>query len=561
MIDALTKKWIRARADETAAEQGCTFSMKGPERVRMFFRTFLQHSKGQWAGKPFELLDWQFNDLVCPLFGWRKPDGTRRFQIAFIEIPKKNGKSTFAAGIGLYLLVGDGEPGAEIYSTAVTRDQAGIVHNEAMTMVEASRALKSYLKVNKSNKVIHFPQTNSKYRPLASDADSNEGLNAHGIIIDELHAWKGERGRNFFEAIQYAGRARAQPLMLIITTAGDDVATVCYEKLEYARDILSGVNKDDTRFFAYVKEATSKDDLEDPETWRRVNPSMGITIREDAFACDLAEAKKSPTAWASFKRYSFNIWTSGSNPAICREDWAACRDDFAEDLLLGQECWAGLDLSRVSDMTSLALLFKSVVVSGETYLMRDGTMADFREVATYRLLVYSWLPEGSAREGPMASEYRAWAKAGRLTLTDGDVTDYAVVERKLIELAGDGETPGKFRLVELAFDPYFAEELTQRFQDATGVKRVAFAQTIANFAPPTSEFERLVIAHQLRHDGNPVLSWQVGHVEFKTDQNNNKRPIKPGGNSVKKIDGVVATIMALGRAMIDRAGGGFGCGA
>jgi phage terminase large subunit-like protein len=531
MTDA-TRAMIRTKADETAAAQGCYFDPVAAERPRKFFRAFLRHSKGQWAGQPFDLLDWQHDGVFAPLFGWKKPDGTRRFQVAFIEIPKKNGKSTLASGLGLYMLVGDGEGGAEIYSTAVSRDQAGIVHNEAMTMVESSPGLLAYLKLNRSTKQIAFPKTNSKYRALACEARSSEGLNGHALIMDELHAWTGNAGREFYQALQYAGRARRQPLTFAITTAGSDTNTVCYELYRYAKDILSGANADDTRFFPFICEASPDDDFDDPAVWKRANPSLGVTIREDNFAADLREAKKSPTAWSSFLRYSFNVWTTGSNPALRKEDWDACYRPFTLEELRGRECWAGLDLSRTRDMTALVLVFRG------------------DEEGTYLVMPFFWLPAGTLRDPSTPAEFRRWAAEGHLIETGGDVTDYSAVEEKIVEL------DKVFDIRELAFDPHYAEELTQRVADRTSIDRVAFAQTILNFAGPTAEFERLVIGHTLRHNGHPVLAWQAGNVEFRLDANNNKRPVKPGG--VKKIDGIVAGIQGLARAMAYDSASSFG---
>ena len=293
-----------------------------------------------------------------------------------------------------------------------------------------------------------------------------------------------------------------------------------------------------------MRAAEPSDDLDSPATWLKANPSMGLTIREDRFAEEWQEAKRKPTTLSAFKRYRFDLWIAGSNPALSSEDWQACAADYTEEGLLGQECWAGLDLSRMRDMCSLALIFRGDA-EGE-----------------YKLLIWFWLPRGTLEAPETPAEFRAWVEHGHLLATDGDVTDYAAIEEKLVELAGssDGEVPRKFDVRELAYDPHYAEELTQRVADRTGVERVAFGQTHFNFAAPTSEFERLVISHKLRHNGSPVLAWQAGHVEFAVDRNNNKRPVKPGNRVIKKVDGIVAAIQALARAMQQQQGaGGSGC--
>src|SRR5215831_5309752 len=282
-------------ADEAALAEGCTFHAASAERVRQFFRSFLRHSKGQWAGKPFELLDWQFTDIIAPLFGWKRADGSRRFRRAYIEVPKKNGKSTLASGIGLYLLVGDGEPGAEVYSVAADRYQANIVHGEAIRMVRASPGLSSRLELNRTTHNISFPKLSAWYRSLSSEANTKEGLNAHGLIIDELHAWK---GRGLWDALRYAGRSRRQPLLFAITTAGDDMDSICREQHDYAKGVLSGEILD-TRFFAYIRRAAAiaegdreDDDWADPAIWHKANPSLGVTIDPGEFARDVEEAKQ-----------------------------------------------------------------------------------------------------------------------------------------------------------------------------------------------------------------------------------------------------------------------------
>lgn len=526
MTDAITKLWTRTKADEHAVSQGCYFDLAAAEKVRAFFRKFLRHSKGQFAGKPFELLEWQWKDIVAPLFGWKRKDGTRRYRKAYIEIPKKQGKSTMAAGVGLYMLTGDGERGAEVYSAASSRDQASIVHGEAINMVDASEGLSSYLHVNRSTKEILFDRYNSKYKALASEAGTAEGLNAHGLIIDELHAWTGEHGRKFFESLKYAGRSRQQPLQFIITTAGDDELSVCWELHQYAKQVLSG-EVVDPRFFAYIAAAEPGDDWTKPEIWRKANPSMGETMSEDEFAADLQEAVKTPTSLAQFLRYSFNLWAqTGGVPAITPEDWQANFEAFTEDDLANSECWAGLDLARSKDMTALSLVFRN----------DDGD--------SYKVLTYFWLPQASVDAKGAPEHFRVWARQGLLRATEGNVTDYRQVEKDIVE-----EIFPKFSVQSLAFDPYFAEELTQRIADASGVERVEFRQTVSNYAAPCAEIERLVLSQRFRHNGCPVMAWQIRNLRWKTDSRNNRMPDK-SDQGVKKIDGAVAAIMGLGRALL-----------
>lgn len=515
---------VRTVADQRAAESGCYYDPTAAARVPRFFRTFLRHSKGAFAGKAFELLPYQNDNLIAPLFGWMRPDGTRRFRRAYVEWPKKQGKSTIASGLGLHLLIGDGEPGAEVYSTASTKDQANIVHREAVNMVDASPALGDYLRLNRATKEIHLDRSRSFYKAIAAEARASEGLNAHAIIKDELHAWHGQAGRTFYDALKFAGAARRQPMDFQITTAGDDVTSICYEQHLYAKGILSGAIEDDDRFFAYISAAEPTDDFDNPAVWRKANPSIGVTMSERDFAADLREAKKSPNSWSAFLRYRFNVWQSGGRSAVTPADWSACSAKFAEEDMFGQPCWAALDLSRARDFTAMVLLFK---------------LANGR----YRVMAWFWLPEATVAAPNTLETIKAWTRDRHISATSGNVTDYRQVEDDIVGILT------RFRPVELAFDPYFAEEVTQRIADRTGIERVAFPQTSANYAAPCAEFERIVVGKLIEHDCNPVLSWMIGNLCW-SETGGTKRPAKVTPDSPRKIDGAVAAIMALGRAIV-----------
>jgi phage terminase large subunit-like protein len=517
MVDS--SRWIKSAADELAVSNGCYFDEAAAVRVVEFFQRFLRHSKGQWGGKPFELLDWQRNDVIYPLFGWRRPDGFRRFRKAYVELPKKNGKSTLAAGIGLYLLVADDEPGAEVYSAATDQKQAGIVHNEAILMVEASAELANHLKVNQSTRTISFGRTKSVYRALSAAARSKEGLNASGIIADELHVW---HGRELWDTLKYAFAARQQGLLFAITTAGEDMQGICREQHDYATNVIAGSIPDD-RFFGYIRAAGPDDDWTKPETWYKANPSLGITIKLDDFAADAQEAQKTPSAQASFKRYRLNIWGGATNPWLPLDAWSACKANFTPDDMKGRECYGGLDLSTTRDMTAFVLVFPD----------DDG----------YRVLPYFWLPEDTIRDPDSPHEFRVWRDQGFLVSTPGNVLDYGFVENHIAELAE------RFDIRNYGYDPHYATQTAIRLRDEHSLQGYSFAQTVNNFAGPTAEFERLVLGGKLRHNGHPILTAQAGHTCVWSDANSNKRPVKPKKGDRRKIDGIVAGIMALARAI------------
>lgn len=517
---AANRRWIRNQADELAFAKECRFNEGLAEHAAGFFPKFLRHSKGQWAGKPFDLLPWQRDDLIYPLFGWLRPDGTRRFRRVFIEIPKKNGKSTLASGLGLYMLCADGEGGAEIYSTASDQDQASIVHREAIAMVDASPELSAVLKVNRSTHNILLRATDSYYRALAANPRTMEGRHIHCCIIDELHIWP---GRAAWDSLRWGFRSRTQPIQFVITTAGDDDQSVCYQQLEHGRGVVAGTIQDDT-LLPLIYEASPEDDWLDENVWAKANPSLGTTFTLETLREDVTSIKGRPAEEASWKRYTLNIWQKSANPWLSPEAWERNRREFTEADLLGCECYAGLDLSRTRDMTALVLVFP---------WDEDGKKV-------YRQLARFWLPQAGVETYKGKIDVPGWMRSGWLEIM---ADSYAQVEAAIVE------AQEKFDLREVAFDRMYARDLIEKLQQDHGIEPVEFPQTIMQLAGPTAEYERLLMLESLHHNGNPVLTWQAGHVQVKSDANANKRPIKPPNEDHRKIDGIVAGIMALGRAM------------
>lgn len=526
-IDATTRKWIKTKADAIAAKQGCYFDLDAANHVCEFFERFLQLSKGQWAGQPFQLMKWQSEEFLMPLFGWKNHDGTRRFRIGYVEIPKKNGKSGLCSGISLYLAGADGEPGAEVYNAAADRQQADIVFSESRNMVKVSRQLSKYAKVTDSKKRIDFPATNSYIRVISSEAYTAEGLNIHGLVFDELHA---QKTRELWDALRYGGAARRQPLLLSITTAGWDTTSICFEQHEYAKKVLSG-DIEDTSFFALIYAAGKDDDPLDPKTWEKANPSFGVTINERDFEQAAKEASASPVKLNAFKRYRLNIWTEQADRWLAPDAWGACTK--AKDALLwrkkmlkdlaGQPCFAGLDLGSTSDLTAFVLFFPESEI----------------------LLPWFWIPEAALQDpaNPNRDLYRTWAGQEFLAVTPGNVCDYDKVRA---DINANAEA---FDIRELAVDRLFqgAQLCTQLLEDGFDV--IAFGQGFVSMAAPCKEFEERVLSGRLEHGNNPVLKWMASNVSVATDPAGNMKPVKPKRNSPYKIDGIVAAIMALGRAM------------
>ncbi len=471
-----------------------------------------RHSKGQWAGQPFDLLDWQWQEVVAPLFGWKRPDGTRRFRRGYIEVPKKNGKSTLFSGLSLYLLVGDNEPGAEIYSAAVDRDQASIVYGEAAHMVDESPDLSRRLKVVRSTKRIVYHRTRSFYKALSADVPAKEGLNAHAVLIDELHA---QRTRDLWDTLRYAGASRRQPLQLAITTAGYDRHSICWEQHDYALKVLDGTIED-TSFFPFVAAANDEADWTDPNVWKTANPSFGITINADQFAEDCTEAQESPAKENSFRRYRLNQWTEQDVRWLNMEKWDACGTPLED--LRGQVCFAGLDLSSTTDVSALVLVFPD------------------EDEGRFDVLPLFWVPEEGARKRERRDRvpYVQWIRDDHMEATSGEVVDYDVIRRRINELNE------QFEIREIAIDRWNATQLATQLE-GDGFEMVAFGQGYASMSAPTKKLEEVVLSRKLAHAGHPVLRWMAGNVSIETDAADNWKPSKK--KSVERIDGIVALIM------------------
>lgn len=513
-------RWVRTENDERAALAGCIVKPAYGQHVVDYAARYCKHFKGVWAGKPFIFDPWQIDDIIMPLFSWVKPEGTRRFNKAEIWIPKKNGKSAMASVIGLYLLRADGEPGAEVYCAAVDRAQAGIVFGEAANMVAASPALSSKFEVIRSTKTI-MNGTASWMRALSAEVPTKEGLNASAVIVDELHAHK---SRELFTTLMYSGRARRNFMMIVISTAGEDKESIGGEEYEYAKGVLSGT-VEDTRTFAYVREADAKDDWTSPAVWRKANPAMGIIFQEKDMRLDCEEAKQSPPKQADFKRYLLNMWVDSANPWLDMGAWDASGAEEIEDSdLIGLPCCGGLDLSSTTDLSAFVLAFPG-----------DGR---------FKLKCWFWMPEeGIARkELRDRSQYRLWADRGLLTLTPGTRIDYAFIRQTIKEAAA------LYSVQEIAFDPYNATQIVGQLKDDDGVNMVEMRQGYLSMSDACKQFHADHLSGGILHGGNAVLRWMASHVVIRRDPADNWKCDKE--KSRHRIDGIVSAVMATYRARL-----------
>lgn len=509
---------------EEGPKRGLRFDRAAGQHAIDFFG-FLKHSKGEWAGQPFKLEPWQ-QFIVWVLFGWRRADGLRRFRTAYIELPRKNGKTTVVAGIGLYLMVADGEPGAEVYSAATKRDQARLAHGEAVRMVKASPPLLKMVGVYKDN--LHVLATNSKYEPLGADADTMDGLNVHGAIIDELHAHK---TRDVVDVLETATGARRQPLQCEITTAGYDRESVCWEHHEYSERVLAGTVEDDS-WYCFIAAIDEGDDWTDPSTWAKANPNYGISVKPDDLARKCEKAKRMPAAQNGFRRLHLDQWTQQSNRWIDLDLWnenagPVSADKLAE-MLVGRRCHGGLDLSSVSDLTAWVLVFP-----------HDD------DPETVDILARFWCPEARLTDehNRYAAQYAAWAQAGYLETTPGNAIDYQHVKAAVI---ADAQ---KYQVVDVNVDRLFQGYSVSMELADEGLTIFGMGQGFLSMAAPMKTFEQRLLAKKLHHGGQPVLRWMANNVAVKTDPAGNLKPDK--AESQGKIDGIVALVMALDRASRD----------
>ena len=505
-----------------AENRGYIFDEEKAKDVLDFY-DHVPHIKGEWAGSPIKLSPWQGFCLIN-LFGWvHKDTGLRRFRSGYIEVGRKNGKSTFVAPVGLYMVGFDGEAGSEVYSAATSRDQARIVFDAARDMTRKSE-LKNALKA--LNHSVCEEGSASAFKPLAADSDTLEGKNTHCAIIDELHAHK---NRRVYDVLELSCAARSQPLLLTITTAGDDRTGICYEVRDYLTKVLEGVFEDDSCFGIIYT-------LDDPEEWKneqlwiQANPNLGISVKLDDMRRLCQKAQQTPSAASEFKRKRLDIWCEGEAAYFNMEDWRLCPQLAPDPRLKGLPCYLALDLSSKRDISALIGLFPD----------------DERH---YQLKVRFYLPEAvldpkkSGKAHHIQKLYKQWADGGWLTLTPGQIIDYSVIYKDAKDWAQH------YDAAEIAFDPWGATQLATQLQE-DGFTIVQVQQSVKNFSEAMKETDAVMIDHRIHHEHNPVMAWMMSNVNARVDKNDNVFPNKL--NDESKIDGPVATFMAMNRALLQQ---------
>lgn len=484
------------------------------------FIEYLPHVKGPLAKQEISLEPWQIFVLTC-VFGWLKADGKRRFRRSYIEVPRGNGKSAISSGIGLYMLAADGEMGAEVYSLATTRDQARIVFGDAQQMVRLAPDLRRHYSIDLAAHNINIVTKGSKFEPLSAEGSTLDGLNIHLGIIDELHAHK---TRTVYDVVETGTGKRDQSLLWVITTAGSDRSGICYEVRTFVTKVLDRVIDDDSQF-GVIYGLDEDDDWASEAALKKANPNWGVSVRPEVVLPLMAKALQMASATNNFLTKHLNKWVNADTAWMDMRAWdnsvsALTLDDFA-----GEPCHIGLDLASKVDIAALIIVFR-------------------RENVYYAFL-RSYLPENTIFRAENA-QYQGWHNDGRIISTPGDVIDYSLIENDLIELNS------RFQVQEIAYDPWQALQLSTRMTEQ-GLQMVEMRATVANFSEPMKQLQALVLSGKFKHDGDPVLTWMASNVVGHLDAKDNIYPRKERPEN--KIDGIVALIMAMGRAIVADEGG------
>jgi len=489
-------------------------STSAGDEVNAWVERNCAHVKGEWQGQAFKLADWQA-DLGRDLFGTLQRDGRRQYRTALIGVPRKNGKSFWGAAIALRLLFRDGEPGAEVYSAAADRDQAGIVFEMARGMVEANPKMSGIAKVYRRS--IAVPRTGSVYKVLSADAYTKHGLSPHGVIFDELHA---QPNRELWDVLTTGQGARRQPLTVAITTAGADRTSVCWELFEYGRKLRAGLIEDPTFFFRWWG-ALDGDDWRDEATWERANPNLGVSISRDFLRAEARQAEHQPARQNTFRRLYCNEWTQQVTRFIDLARWDGSAGMVVEENLAGAKCIGGLSLARTSGVAALVW--------------------DFQREDRHEILWRLFVPADMVAEldAETAGEASVWVKQGFLRATPGDVVDYEAIRSQVLA------DEKRFDVESLVFNRRGAVQLAQDLEGSDlGLVEMTPGVTLA---AATQELERLVLNRAYVHGGNPVVRWMVDGLAVKTDSEGNSWPDQ--GKSSTPQSAIIAAVMALDRSI------------
>lgn len=514
-------KRIKTAADRAAVAAGCWFDERAALRPVAWGMHHFRVPKGRLAGRPWRPLPWQ-REALETLFGWKRPDGSRRFRSAFIFIPKKNGKTPFAAIMAAYMLIADGEPSPQVFSVASDRDQAGLVYADCAKYLDTAPELAERIRRLDSLKRMECRANGGQFRVLSSDVEGKDGIDAHCVIFDELHT---QKRPDLWGRLKYATRARRQPLFITITTAGGDKVGVCWEEYERAKRVLGGGSLDWTHY-ALIFEAPDGCALDDMNAWRAANPSMGITLDPMDALADIEEARGSPVKEAILRRLRLNQWCGSVSAWVDVSAWARCAHPRPLESLIGRPCWLGLDLAQRLDLTALAGIWQ---------LNDDWPRR-------YYAQAWHWLPKTTLEAAKADHRYREFAASGEIVATDTVYTDYAGIRATIAKLRGDGHD-----IQTLMADPREGTQLFNALRDEDGLPVIEHSQGYAAYTDSVKTLEALILAGDIEHAGGKCLSWQVGNAKIAFNALGECRPAK--NRCKEKIDGLVALLMATSGAM------------
>lgn len=503
------------------------FDQQAAERVIVFVQD-QYHVKGEWAKQRMKisLEGWQ-QFIIWVLFGWKRSDtNTRRFRKSYIEVARKNAKTTLAAAIANACFFIDGEVGAEVYFCATKRDQAKICWTDAHQQIQKNPALRGMTTTYKMSSTVMKNGTTSIMRPIGQDSDTEDGLSPSFVVIDEYHAHKSAALLN---VMQNGMGARSQPMLFVITTAGFDKNAPCFqEERTMVCGILDGsISPTPQDVFGMIFTLDEGDDWTDEKVWVKANPNLGVSVYPEFLRSQVSQALASPAKQNDVKTKNFNLWTQAVSRWICAEIWDACPSEIVD--LTGRVATGAFDLSSTTDLTAWVLCFppheleKAYTLKCRFFLPSEGMLE---------------------RERRDKVPYRLWAEQGYLTLTPGNVIDYAYIEEQILQDAAS------YDIREIAYDPWNAKQTVLRLQEQ-GLPLSQFRQGFTSMTGPSKDFEKRVLSKEINHQNNPILRWMVSCTEIASDPSGNIKPVKPDQQTTgKRIDGVIASIMALDRASV-----------
>ncbi|MFR9500658.1 MAG: terminase TerL endonuclease subunit [Rikenellaceae bacterium] len=503
---------------ENSLDKGWHFDSQAASRAIRFIE-LMEHTKGEWAGRKFILEPWQCF-IVWSIFGWKNADGTRRFRYAYIEVSRKNGKTALLAAIALYMLAADDEARAEVYSAATVKDQARICFGDAVQIVRKTN-LKKYLTPYQNS--ISYDAKGGLFKPLSSDYGTHDGLNPSCAVIDEFHAHKDS---GMFDVLKSAFGARKQPLMLIITTAGFNKAGPCYAYRSNAIKVVQEINEDDTLFAMIYSLDDADTEWDNPKMWCKANPNIGVSLSLDYLAGQVQDAKNRPEAVRNVMTKNLNLWVDGAKTWILDEAWMKCAAQTDISLLRNCDCWAGMDLSNVGDITAFGMLF--------------------HENGLFYFLLRCWIPEVKMLEKVRKENinYESWISQGFVKVTPGDCIDYNYIQDDILEFTQ------QYNVRSIAYDRWNSSQVVNNLRDE-GLELSPFGQGFRDLNAPSKQLETMVLSQQLEHFGNPVLRWMIANTVMQVDPAGNIKPDK--SKAAQKIDGTVALIMSIGEWMTAQA--------